>query len=763
MEICGRKFSESILTRINAEVESSPELSRSELSRRVCQWLDWRDGRGRLKQMSARVALKRLEACGRIRLPPPRRRVPAAQPVTMPLEEIRPIETDLAGLGPVELVLIKEGDRKGNARFRGLLDRYHPLGSGPLCGAQLRYLVRCRQGYLGALAFSAPAWRVAARDRYIGWDEPTRAERLGQVVNNSRFLILPQVRAPNLASHVLGRAMRRLASDWEARYGIRPVLAETYVEADRRGSCYRAANWRMVGQTRGRGRQDHHRRRSSSPKGVYLYPLCRDWRDRLGGQAPGPKAMGQSQGAQEQDWTDEEFGAVELGDVRLNRRLRQLARDLYGSPQAQLPQACGSRAKTKAAYRFLDNKRVKLDTLLTAHHEATARRMSEASVVLAVQDSTSLNYSAHPLTEGLGPLNTRADQSIGLWMHDTLAFTPEGVPLGLIDVQVWARDPAQQGKRATRHQRPLEEKESLKWLKSYRAASALAQRLEQTRVVSVGDREADLYELFVEAAQTAGGADILVRANRTRRMTAEHGHLWDYMSQMPAAGELRLKIPRRGNQGAREAKMAVRHAPVTLKAPRRKSELPEVTLWAVWSKEVDAPEGVRPLEWMLLTTAPVETFEQACERIDWYTTRWQIEVYHRTLKSGCKIEERQLGSADRIEACLAIDLVVAWRIHHLSRLGRETPDVPCTAYFEEAQWQALMAFTDRTPTPPKAPPTLREAMRRVAGLGGFLGRKCDGEPGTKSLWLGLQRLDDITAAFVVFTGRSPPGVQRIYG
>lgn len=756
MEVCGQVFTESMLARINDLVESASDLSRSALSRQVCEWLDWRDALGRLKEMSSRVALKRLEERGLIRLPPPRGAVPAPRAVTRSLGEAPPMETSLRLLGPVELILIEAGDREANALFRGLLDRYHPLGSGPLCGAQLRYLVRCSQGYVGVLAFSAPAWRVAARDRFIGWDEPTRAARLGQVVNNSRFLILPQLRVPHLASHVLGQALRRLAGDWETRYGIGPALVETYVEATRPGSCYRAANWRWVGETTGRGRQDRKRKKGGTPKAVYLYPLHRDWRERLGGKAPAPERV-------EADWAEHEFGGVRLGDQRLERRVCTLARDLYARPQAQLPQACGSRVKTKAAYRFLDHERVKMQTLLAGHYEATCQRMGEVPVVLAVQDSTSLNYSAHPATGGLGPLNTQADRSIGLWMHDTMAFTPEGVPLGLIDVQVWARDPEEAGKGASRHQRPLEEKESYKWIKSYQAASAMAQRLEETRVVSVGDREADLYELFVEVDQTTNGADVLVRAERTRRMTVEETRLWDHMEGVPVAGEVILKVPRRGNRPAREAQMRLRHAQVTLKAPRRKPDLPEVTLWAVWSREENPPEGVQPLEWMLLTSVPTETFEQACERIGWYATRWQIEVYHRTLKSGCRIQERQLGHADRIEACLAIDLVVAWRIQHLSRLGRETPDVPCTVYFEEAEWQALMAFTERTPTPPAQPPTLREAMRRVAGLGGFLGRKSDGEPGTKSLWLGLQRLDDITAAFLVFTGRSPPGVQRTYG
>jgi hypothetical protein len=166
-------------------------------------------------------------------------------------------------------------------------------------------------------------------------------------------------------------------------------------------------------------------------------------------------------------------------------------------------------------------------------------------------------------------------------------------------------------------------------------------------------------------------------------------------------------------------------------------------MWAVLAEEIDAPEGVEAVCWMLLTTCEVLDFSQAVEKLVWYTRRWGIEVYHRTLKSGCKIEERQLGSACRIEACLAVDLVVAWRVFHLAKLGRETPNVPCTVFFEEAEWKALCAHVTQNPIPPALPPSLRDAMRMVATLGGFLGRKADGEPGTKSIWLGLQHLEDL--------------------
>jgi len=268
----------------------------------------------------------------------------------------------------------------------------------------------------------------------------------------------------------------------------------------------------------------------------------------------------------------------------------------------------------------------------------------------------------------------------------------------------------------------------------------------------------------VAAAQQPEGAGVLVRAERTRRMTRDHGSLWAFMARQPLAGMEHLQVPRRGRQKARQACMELRFASVLLKPPKRKPGLADVPICAVWTREVDPPAGVKPLEWMLLTNVAVDTPEQARERLAWYAARWQIEVYHRTLKSGCRIEERQLGSATRLEACLAIDLVVAWRIFHLTKLGREVPEVPCTVFFEDAEWKALVVRVKQTRNLPASPPSLREAVRMVASLGGFLGRKADGEPGTQSLWLGLQRLDDITAMYQLLTGDTgPPGVQPSYG
>jgi hypothetical protein len=286
---------------------------------------------------------------------------------------------------------------------------------------------------------------------------------------------------------------------------------------------------------------------------------------------------------------------------------------------------------------------------------------------------------------------------------------------------------------------------------SFRKTAQAQRRYPQSTFVSIGDREADIYELFELALResASGGPQLLVRTIHDRLLGEDQGHLWERVARQEVSGIQEVRIPRKGNHPARVARLEVRFAQVSLKPPHRKSSLRDLTVWAVLAREISPPEGVDPVEWLLLTTMEVTTFEQAVEKLAWYTVRWGIEVYHRTLKSGCKIEERQLGTADRIETCLAIDMIVAWRIVYLTRLGRDTPEVPCTVYFEEAEWKALTAYITQTPVPPERTPTLREATRAVASLGGFLGRKGDGEPGTKSLWIGLQRLDDLTAMWKI--------------
>ena len=758
MHVAQREFTDEILDRIVQTVRDTADLTRCALSRLVCEWLNWKDAAGRAKQSSCRALLVKLERRGLIELPLARPvSFEAGEPAAATVEQQWPqLKTTLQRLGGIELVVVN-GNRAHSRVWRAMMKAHHPLGDGPLCGAQLRYLIRSDQGWLGGLSFSSAAWRLGVRDEWIGWSDATRAARLPKIVLNSRFLILPSVQVAHLASHVLGLATRRLAGDWQQRYGDKPVLVETFVDSSLyRGTCYRAANWIELGLTEGRGRQDRARQEQVARKHVLVYPLQRNWRRILSAPLELPRLLPTTRKRPAADWAQEEFGRCRLSP-RLTERLMTMARDFWARPMAHIPEACQSVNKMQAAYRFLANDDVEFETLLQPHYAATEGRIgavAQGSVVLVPQDTTSVNYSGLEATDGLGPIGTTVDGAQGLHLHSSLAMTVQGVPLGFVDAQCWARDPQEFGKKAKRHALPIQDKESWRWIKSYQALAAVQKRNPHVQLVSMGDREADIYELFEQALCEPGGPKLLVRAMHDRKVQDEQQRLFETIRAKPTAGYQPIQLPRQKNRPARVAKLAIRFATVSLCPPRSKPELGPLEVQMVLAQEVDAPVGAEPIEWALLTTAAVEGFEQACEKVAWYTQRWGIEVFHRTLKSGCRVEDRQLGHGDRLQACLAIDMVIAWRIHHMTKLGREVPDLPAEVFFDHDECQVLIAYeTKNRKWPPHAPaPSLREAIRMTAKLGGFLGRKSDGEPGTETLWRGLLRLDGMTEGWRLASG-----------
>ena len=463
---------------------------------------------------------------------------------------------------------------------------------------------------------------------------------------------------------------------------------------------------------------------------------------------------------EEGNWAELEFDEAELGDRRLTVRLVDLARRLAEHPSQSLPEACEDAAQLKAAYRFFDNEKVTPSAMLRSHVRSTMLRGAGEPVVLAVQDTTSVDYTAHPGTTGLGVLNDVKHQ--GFLLHTTLAITPERVSLGLLAQEVWTRDAASLGKRATRKRRPITEKESQKWLTSLEAVKAAHARCPATHFISVGDREADVYDLFL--VERPAGVDLLVRASWDRAVDAPQRHLWAAVAAAPEAGTLTVAVPRtaaqpgKPAQPARTAHLTLRYTSVTLRPPRHRTteHLPPVPITAVWVVETAPPAGTRPIEWLLLTTCPVTTTEQAFTLVHYYVCRWGIEVWHKVLKSGCRIEARQLETAERLERCLTLYSIIAWRVLYATLLARAAPDLPCTALLDADEWQALYCIIHRTPTPPASPPTLRQAVRWIAQLGGFLARAADGEPGPITLWRGFQHLADHTAMFQIMRPPARP-------
>jgi hypothetical protein len=434
-----------------------------------------------------------------------------------------------------------------------------------------------------------------------------------------------------------------------------------------------------------------------------------------------------------------------LKDARLNRRCQELAVALGQQPDAPINQACEDWADTKAAYRFFGNsKKVTPAGISASHHQRTVERMSQQGLVLALQDTTFFNYTHHPQTEGLGEIGNKKQQQRGFGMHSTLVVTPAGVPLGALTQQFFTRPIGEPSHRPSElNKLPIEEKESYKWIEAFKQTLALTPA--KVEVVTVCDREADIYEMFVLADKKKAG--LLIRASADRVLAEkEVRKLWPKVERQPVAGHLTLQITKNQQREARQATVSVRFTQVKLKPPWRPNQkkLPPVTLNAILVREDHPPADIDdPIEWLLLTNTPVESFDDAVRVVGWYGCRWQIEVYHKIIKSGCTVEDCRLEKADRLQNYIALMSVVAWRLHWMTYLNRTNPDLPCTVILTATEWQALYMRIHRTNSLPSSPPTVRQAVRWIAQLGGFLGRKRDGQPGITVIWRGWQRLQDM--------------------
>jgi transposase Tn5 family protein/transposase-like protein len=415
------------------------------------------------------------------------------------------------------------------------------------------------------------------------------------------------------------------------------------------------------------------------------------------------------------------------------------------NPGASIPKACGSWAETKAAYRALGSEEISAEEIRLAHARATVERMKGMERVLVLQDTMTLSYNTCPQSTGLGPVGKAGTH--GLLVHSGLAVTPEGLPLGIVYQQVWARD-KEERKRQTRRKRLVEEKESFRWLETVDAVESLLPK--DLEVWVAGDREADLFELF--AMPRRPGLHLVVRAAHDRKVDSEEAaYLHAAAERAPQLGEMEVAVPRSRKRQARTAKLRVQACTLELVPPRNhlgRKDLSPIPVSVVRVRESGTvPEGEEPIEWMLISTVPVCTLARAVEVVEAYAQRWKIERYHYVLKSGCRVEKLQLENAERIERALSIYNVVAWRLLYMTYVLRVAPELPCTAVLEDDEWQALYVVGSRRPgrLPEKAP-TIREAVRMIAMLGGFLGRKGDGEPGIQSIWTGFRRLMDFTLA-----------------
>lgn len=445
-----------------------------------------------------------------------------------------------------------------------------------------------------------------------------------------------------------------------------------------------------------------------------------------------------------------EFEGVELGDSRLSKRCQQLALKIAGNPSASLPKALVDWAETKAAYRFLSNDKVTRDSLLEPHIEQTVDRIAGQPLILAIQDTTTLELTRLDPIDGLGFTGTSL-RTRGMLVHTTLAVGAESREvLGVLNQETWIR-PTANHRGETQKERMTRPRESECWA---RGVAGVARLGLEAKVLAVFDREGDVFEAL--EALDRSGQDFVIRACRNRKISNEAGYVFDAIQQAPALGKYEVEVPPRAGRSGRTASLAVRSASMTMLPPKirqRKGEAFGVGVGVVQAIETNPPAGVEALNWILLTRQPIGALDDCIRVLKFYACRWKIEEFHMALKTGCRIEERQLQTRAGFEALLGIFSVISVMLLRLRDEARQEDPRLASEILNAVQMKILSSKVRRFPSNP----TARDALRAIAMMGGFLGRKGDGEPGWRTLWSGMCELMLMEKGYLLALGNPTIG------
>lgn len=457
-----------------------------------------------------------------------------------------------------------------------------------------------------------------------------------------------------------------------------------------------------------------------------------------------------------QEWANQNFGSVNLQHRRRTRRLVGSAAKIATAPERPFNQVFNWN-DLRAFYNLCDQEVATLPTIQGPHWELTRQAMDQHELVLIVHDTSELDFTDHPTLQGVGPIGDGHGR--GFLQHNSLAILPQPRQvLGLAYQQLRVRKEAPKDEHTQKRKR--RKRESELWLEGITASGRPP---EGCRWIDVGDRGSDIYEAMV--ASQAVGHDFLFRVVQNRQVftTAEHDQLTgirDFACSLPGQGDDQVEIPGRGGRASRTATVQMAAVPVWIPAPEgtlQRWSQPIIAAWVIRIWEANAPQGVEPLEWILVCSVPTQTLEELKTRRDWYCCRWMIEVFHHIEKNGCKEEARRFETAERMAACLAILSIVAVRIFQLRTALEAQPEAPADQVATAEEIQVLCAFHKQDAGRLK----VREFVRGVAMLGGFLGRKHDGEPGVLTLWRGYQRLQDLIEGYQLKASRTPKGSRDI--
>jgi len=439
------------------------------------------------------------------------------------------------------------------------------------------------------------------------------------------------------------------------------------------------------------------------------------------------------------EWVRKEFGTLRLQSKRLESRFLMTMSDLSEQPEKSIWLATGSRANAKAVYRMLKNEKFIKESILSAHRDAVGER-GQGQVLLAIQDTMSVNYNTHTKTVGLG---YNCEQSLGVNIHSCILQTPQGIPLGLLDQRAITREKnsTRQKTHEEKRARPIEEKESNRWLETLQTAAKNAPR--QAKLVHIADREGDIYELYALAQRI--GEEFIIRAVHDR-LDVKQTHVLHALRTSPPMGKTVVTVPanHKNKTKEREALLTIQYQCIDIQKPkirRNNDELESnVRLTLIRLAEENSPEGIEPIEWLLMTNLEIQSTADALQAAEYYKQRWKIERFHFVLKSGCAIEKIQQRSVEGIELLILLYSIISIHIMQLTFLSRNAPETPCDLILNEAEWKTLHRAANRIRSEPENPPSMEEAVRLIAKLGGHVGAKSDGPPGLKVVWIGLNKL-----------------------
>lgn len=454
------------------------------------------------------------------------------------------------------------------------------------------------------------------------------------------------------------------------------------------------------------------------------------------------------------NWAQEEFSKASLGDRRRGARLVRVASALARNPGGALHGALPSWAEVKAAYRLLERKEVTHEAVLATHQGRTRDECRRAGEILLVEDTTSLDFTTHYMTEGLGRIGD--DGGSGFHLHSTLALRierwdeeidPQITLVGLFAQQCWARTMPTIGSGKEKRVRRLNrDRESQRWAAALEVGEGPS---EGTRWTYMADRESDIYEVFEKCRSR--GVDWIVRANQPRALAEADGSVFTVVAESARLGSYALDLRARPGHKRRTARIEVRGVRTTLRGPWRPGGTrAPVEVNVVEAREVDPPAGVEPIHWVLLTSWSIGTFAAALRVIKAYTRRWLIEEYHKALKTGAGVEESQLTTAHSLKALIGMLAVVAVRLLKMKLLAIAHPDAPVEPEEIGADAQVIL---EKKFGRPAGGWTRQTVMIAIAKVGGFLARKHDGNPGWISLWRGWHRLMLMVQGFALALGR----------